>query len=223
MYALLYGEIIKDIYELLYKHYGSQQAMFSHPPFRMMLTAFLKDGASWDSLVKTLGRLNEYRSPDELCSIPLHIMADKLSLCDAPERTARVLSVFLTKLRTWGYLPEDYASYSFDELRALLLKELVNRKSTIDFMLLYAFNFPICAVNPSVAKLLSRIDPDSGWDKLGHEGLSEEIANNTDGDILTVKELSMLLLRITKEHCFAAHPACCTCPLLYMCASAGEF
>ena len=220
---MLYGEIIKDIYELLYKHYGSQRGMFSHPPFRMMLTAFLKDSAPWDSLVKTLGRLDEYSSPDELCAIPLDVMADKLSLCDAPERTARILNIFLIKLRTWGYLPEDYASYGFDELRALLLKELTNRKSTVDFMLLYAFDFPICAVNSGVEKLLSRIDPDSGWDTLGHEGLSKEIAGNSGGDILTFKELSMLLLRVTKEHCFAAHPACRTCPLLYMCASAGEF
>lgn len=220
---MLYGEIIKDIYELLYKHYGSQRGMFSHPPFRMMLTAFLKDSAPWDSLVKTLGRLDEYSSPDELCRVPPSVLVSKLSLCLSPVHTARFLNIFLIKLRTWGYLPEDYAGYGFDELRALLLKELTNRKSTVDFILLYAFNFPICAVNPDIKKLLSRIDPNSGWDNLSHEDLSEEIARNSGGDILTFKELSMLLLRITKEHCFAAHPACRTCPLLYMCASAGEF
>ncbi len=220
---MLYGEIINNIYELLYKHYGSQKEMFSHPPFRMMLTAFLKDSASWNSLVKTLDILDECQSPDDFDGTPLDIMADKLSLCQAPERTARVLSVFLTKLRTWGYLPEDYASYSFDDLRPLLLKELINQKSTVDFILLYAFDFPICAPSSGVAKLLSRIDPDSGWNKLDHEDLSKEIKDSTDGDITTLKELSMLLLRVTKEHCFAAHPACRTCPLLYVCASAGEF
>ncbi len=220
---MLFGEIIENIYGLLYKHYGSQGHMFSHPPFRMMLTSFLKDYASWDNLEKTLDVLSEYHSPEALAKVPFEGMVAKLSLCNEPRRTAILLNIFLTKLRTWGYMYEDYASYGSDELRALFIKEIVNRKSAVDFILLYVFNLPICAVNADVAKLLSRIDPDSGWSKLNREELSKAIAVNSGGDIATLKELSMLLLRVTKEHCFASHPACRTCPLLYICASAGEF
>lgn len=220
---MLGAEVIKMIYNKLAPRYGTQLDMFNHPPFRMILAAFLKDAMSFKNLAKTLDRFDAYPSPDRLARLHLSVISEKLSLCSAPETTARHLSFFLSKLLTWGYLPEHYSHYSFDELRGLFLKEIIPKKSVVDFILLYAFNFPLCAVDSGVQRLLARIDPDSGWDKLTHEALSQAVAEGTDGDIQSLKELSMLLLRVSAEHCAPEHPACRTCPLVDICTGAGEF
>lgn len=207
------SEQLKEIYELLFEHFGPQHWWPGQTQFEIIVGAVLTQNTNWTNVEKAIANLKTANilNPEEL-----HQMSnDELALLIRPAGYFNIKAKRLKNLIDWlfenynGCL-EDLENINTSILREELLGVSGIGPETADSILLYVFNKPVFVVDAYTARIMARhglIEP-----PFGYQELQELFTYNLDEDVQMFNEFHALLVQVGKGFC-RPKAKCENCPL----------
>ena len=211
------ANILNDIYEKLYTHFGPQNWWPADTPFEVCVGAILTQNASWKNVKKAIENLKKKNllDPLKLYDIPLNTLAQIIKPSGFYNIKAKRLKDFVKFLveKYKGNLEELFSKGLYEAREELLsLKGL--GKETVDSILLYAGNFPIFVVDVYTYRILNRhylIPEETTYDEI--QALFME---NLPHDPKLFNEFHALLVACGKNFCKKRNPSCTPRPLNHL-------
>jgi len=207
------GEILTEIYELLFEHFGPQHWWPGDTPLEIITGAILTQNTNWANVEKAISNLKsaELLIPDKLYSIDVSELAELI-------RPAGYYNIKAKRLKNCiNWLFENYdgklanlESINTEQLRDELLSVKGIGRETADSILLYALERPVFVVDAYTARVVFRhglIEPEADY-----EQLRELFQSNLPQDTKLFNEYHALLVKAGKEFC-RPKARCPNCPL----------
>ena len=220
---MLQKEVVDKIYTALIEHYPAFSPLEGRSSFELIITALIKEGTRWSSVTAALDKLQAFPIPTRLAALHFDTLQKLLSTCANPNRAALRVKTAMPRLMTWGFSPMDYANYTIDDLRRLLMNSITGEKGVIDFILLFVLDRDVIIADEDVQKILFRVCPDDELKTADYDALAAALKPILPENSSDYRLFYLLLSHLAREHCADKNPACRTCPLIHMCASVGEF
>lgn len=205
---------IQNIYDLLYKEYGSQGWWPGDSKLECIIGAILTQNTSWVNVEKAINNLKRLNL----------ISANKLKLITTEElaeliRPSGYYNQKAIKIKNFiSFLSENYKD-NLDkmfleetyELREKLLSIKGIGPETADCILLYGGNKPIFVIDAYTYRVLSRhgLVPD----QTNYNEMQDLFMDSLSDDSGLYNEYHALLVKVGKEHCKRNNPICAGCPL----------
>jgi endonuclease-3 related protein len=206
--------ILKDIYQRLYRAFGPQHWWPGDTPFEVAAGAILTQNTNWDNVEKAIENLkkNEALSARSLNEMP----AKKLSELIRPAgyfniKAARLKSFVGFLMNCYGGSMKKMRNEDMSSMREELLRVNGIGPETADSILLYALEKPVFVIDAYTKRVLARhgvMDHDKSYAEfqgLFHSGLKR--------DVTVFNEYHALLVRLGKTYCKLKNPLCDRCPL----------
>jgi len=207
------SEILIEIYQLLFDHFGPQHWWPGDTQFEIITGAILTQNTNWANVEKAIANL---KSADRLCP-------EKLYNLDLPRlaeliRPAGYFNIKAKRLKNFvQWLFDNYQgqlsnleNLNTEQLRVELLAIKGIGHETADSILLYALDRPIFVVDAYTARIAIRhglIEPNADY-----EQLRELFQSNLPEDIQLFNDYHALLVKVGKEFC-KPKARCSGCPL----------
>jgi len=207
------GEILTQIYQLLFDRFGPQYWWPGDTQFEIITGAILTQNTSWANVEKAIANL---KSADRLSPERLyHLDALRLAELIRPAGYFNIKAKRLKSFLNWLFENYDGSLSNLESLDTSRLRdELLAIKGigceTADSILLYAFGRPIFVVDAYTARVAVRhglIEPGADY-----EQLRELFQLNLPEDVQLFNEYHALLVRVGKEFC-RPKARCPGCPL----------
>ncbi len=203
---------IKDIYNILYSHYGPQNWWPGDSPFEVMVGAILTQNTSWKNVEKAILNLKPYLEP----SVLLNMETDRLASLVRPsgfyrlkaKRLKNFLSFFID---TYNGSVEEMKRAEFDCLRRELLSIPGIGRETCDSILLYALSKPVFVVDAYTKRIGVRHN--IFGESATYEEIQKIFEERMERNVQVYNEFHALLVKVGKENCKKKEPLCETCPL----------
>jgi endonuclease-3 related protein len=203
---------IKDIYSILYSHYGPQNWWPGDSPFEVMVGAILTQNTNWKNVEKAISNLKPYLDP----FILLNMDMDKLSSLVRPsgfyklkaKRLKNFLSFFID---SYNGTIEKMKRTKLETLRREFLSVPGIGRETCDSILLYALSKPVFVVDAYTKRIGMRHNIFSK--DATYEEIQKIFEERIEKDVHVYNEFHALLVRVGKENCRKKEPFCRTCPL----------
>jgi endonuclease-3 related protein len=206
-------EILKEIYQRLYKTFGPQHWWPGDTPFEVVIGAILTQNTTWVNVEKAINNLKKRKllTPQALKKISLKKLAGLIRPTGYYNQKARKIKNFIQFLfnNYQGSLKRMF-SEDFLVLRAKLLKINGIGLETADSILLYAANKPIFVVDAYTRRILIRhslVKPSASYSEI-----QNYFMDNLENKVKLFNEYHALLVRLGKEIC-KSKPNCRICPL----------
>jgi endonuclease-3 related protein len=206
-------EILKEIYQRLYKTFGPQHWWPGDTPFEVVIGAILTQNTTWVNVEKAINNLKKRKllTPQALKKISLKKLAGLIKSTGYYNQKARKIKNFIQFLfnNYQGSLKRMF-SEDFLVLRAKLLKINGIGLETADSILLYAANKPIFVVDAYTRRILTRhslVKPGASYSEI-----QNYFMDNLENRVKLFNEYHALLVRLGKEIC-KSKPNCHICPL----------
>ena len=207
------GEQLTEIYDLLFKRFGSQHWWPGDSQFEIIVGAVLTQNTNWANVEKAIANLKTANalSPGALFNMP----REQLAVLIKPAGYFNIKAKRLGNLLDWlcneysGEL-ENVEQLNTSRLREELLSIKGIGPETADSILLYAFNRPVFVVDTYTARICGRhglIEP-----PFEYEQLQELFQYNLPEDVKMFNEFHALLVQVGKEYC-RPKAKCAGCPL----------
>ena len=207
------GEQLTEIYDLLFKRFGSQHWWPGDSQFEIIVGAVLTQNTNWANVEKAIVNLKTANalSPGALFNMP----REQLAVLIKPAGYFNIKAKRLGNLLDWlcneysGEL-ENVEQLNTSRLREELLSIKGIGPETADSILLYAFNRPVFVVDTYTARICGRhglIEP-----PFEYEQLQELFQYNLPEDVKMFNEFHALLVQVGKEYC-RPKAKCTGCPL----------
>lgn len=209
---------VTEVYEKLYRQYGSQHWWPGDTPFEIAIGAILTQGVSWSNVVKAISALKdkEAMSPQAIAAMDMDTLAACVRSTLYFNMKARKLKAFCRHLLdACGGDMLALAKRPIADLRAELLGLYGIGPETADSILLYAAGKPIFVVDAYTRRIFSRmgmVAPD-----ISYGDLQAFFLTRLPGDAALFNEYHALIVRLGKECCTASRPRCAACPLQQDC------
>lgn len=210
-------DILLDIYERLYSHFGPRGWWPAETPFEVCVGAILTQNVAWRNVVKAITALKEedlldaraiYRAP-----------AEKIARLVRP---TRYYNQKAGKLKNFCSLVVERHDADLDRLFSLpaadLRRELLGvrgiGKETADSIVLYAAQKPVFVVDAYTSRIFSRLGiiPD-GW---GYDRIQAFFTGNLPESVGLFNEYHALIDGAGHHYC-SGTPRCGQCPLAGIC------
>jgi len=208
------SQILYEIYESLFAHFGPQNWWPADTPFEICVGAILTQNASWKNVKIAIDNLKkkDLLDPFKLYEIPLETLSQIIKPCGFYNIKAKRLKNFVK------FLIENYQgdlnilfSKGLEKAREELLNIKGLGKETVDSILLYAGNLPIFVVDAYTYRILHRhsLVPEEAT----YEEMQALFMENLPQDPQLFNEFHALLVACGKNFCKKKEPLCETCPL----------
>ena len=207
-------EKIKKFYQVLYKHFGSQNWWPGETPIEIAIGAILTQNTAWTNVEKAIANLKRHKV---LLLKKLHVLSDaKLANLIKPAgffnvKTKRLRTFFnFLKVQKCNNQLASLQKYSTSDLRDMLLGVSGIGPETSDSILLYALNRPIFVVDAYTRRIFCRhkiLDVEAAYDDI--QCLFEK---NLPNSVEIYNEYHALIVELAKKHC-KTRPNCSNCPL----------
>lgn|GEM_PF-510327 len=211
------GVALYEIYERLIQHYGPQRWWPAESPLEVILGVILVRNSQWTVAARViaglktkglldldrLGKLSEEELQSEIRSVGRQKAKAKL-----------ILSLVHFFLETWEGKIMAFLARDPDILRKELLTFSGIGPETVDLILLYAGNLPVCPVSIYTRRFLvrHRFVDENATDKK----MEELIYVHLGRDHAVLNEFYALLVRMGREYCAKTNPRCQDCPLRHL-------
>jgi len=208
------SQILYEIYERLFAHFGPQNWWPADTPFEICVGAILTQNASWKNVKIAINNLKKKKllDPFKLYEIPLETLSQIIKPSGFYNIKAKRLKNFVK------FLIENYQgdlnilfSKGLEKAREELFSIKGLGKETVDSILLYAGNFPIFVVDAYTYRILHRhsLVPEEAT----YEEIQALFMENLPQDHQLFNEFHALLVACGKNLCKKKEPLCETCPL----------
>ncbi len=209
----------KNIYQLLYRHYGAQRWWPGETPFEVMVGAVLTQNTAWSNVEKAIANLKQAKAldPHVIARLPHARLARLLKPSGYFNIKAQRLRNFCAWYLEQGGL-EALSRLATPVLRKRLLTVNGVGPETADDILLYAFERPVFVIDAYTRRLhgrLGQIRGDEDYETL--RALFERRLRGA-GKVKLFNEFHALIVRHAKEVC-RPRPCCSLCCLGGVCPS----
>ena len=206
-----------EIYEILFREFGSQLWWPGDTPFEIMVGAILTQNTNWKNVEKAIKNLKTagVLEPHKLHKLPLPMLAELIK----PAGYFNIKAGRLKNFMTWfcekhGGSLKALEKISTQTLREELLAIKGIGPETADSILLYALGRPVFVVDTYTARLAIRhglIDESS----CNYDELQELFTGALERDVKLFNEYHALIVRLGKDFC-RPKPLCAKCPLNHL-------
>lgn len=205
---------IKDIYQVLYHHYGPQNWWPGNTRFEVVIGAILTQNTSWKNVERAIDNLRPYLTPEEI----YHMEEGKLAQLIKPSGFYNIKAGRIKSFLQWFRGKE----FSFEKLEnmpiGVLREELLAIKGigmeTADSIILYALGKPVFVVDAYTKRMFKRLGfkiPEE------YDRIRELFEGCLGKDPALFNEYHALIVRHCKEYC-KARPVCGTCFMRSQCS-----
>jgi len=207
------GQILMEIYNILFSALGPQNWWPAETELEMMVGAILTQNTSWNNVEKAITNLKEkdLLSIRGLSQIPPSILAGYI-------RPAGYYNLKVNRLKNLIKFIEDKYNGDTDGFFSLdtdtIRKELLSVKGigmeTADSIILYGAGRPLFVVDTYTHRILTRhglIEEEAGY-----YDLQLSFMDNLPNDVELFKEFHALIVKTGKDFC-RKKPLCSSCPL----------
>lgn len=208
------GNILKKIYERLYRCYGPQRWWPGDTRLEIIIGAILTQNTSWSNVEKAIKNLKDAKllsSSARLLSLDERKLAELIRPAGYYNIKAKRIRNFLILLSSrYGASLNKMSFAETGELRKELLKVNGIGPETCDSILLYAFKRPVFVIDAYTKRIFSRHNI-FGHD-LEYDSLQCAFMFHLPSDEKVFNEYHALIVRLGKEFCRTS-PKCEHCPL----------
>lgn len=207
------GQYLREMYELLYQHFGPQHWWPGDTAFEVMVGAVLTQNTNWTNVEKAIENLK--RSGDFTLKGLYNMSEEKLATLIRPAgyynlKSKRLRNLLAMIVRDYG---GDFSSF-FEEATETLREKLLSVKGigpeTADSILLYAAHRPVFVVDAYTHRILSRHG--MVLEEISYEDLQELFMRHLPPEPDLYNEFHALIVRAGKTFC-RKRPLCISCPL----------
>ena len=200
--------MIKKIYKILYKTYGSQNwwpVTTQNKQFEIIIGTILTQNTSWKNVEKAILNLKQENliEPNKILKIKTQKLAELI----------RPSGYFNQKSERLKLISKFYIENK-NPAREKLLEVKGVGPETADSILLYAFNKPSFVIDLYTKRIFSRIGLCKESDS--YETIQNLFMNNLEHDSKLFNEYHALIVEHAKRHC-SKKPNCINCPLTDYC------
>jgi endonuclease-3 related protein len=206
-------QILTEIYDKMFNHFGSQHWWPGETPFEVMVGAILTQNTNWGNVEKAIANLKKHRllSPEALEKIPPLKLAELIRPAGYFNIKTKRLKNFIHFLMTeYQGSVEAMCAKELSKLREKLLSVKGIGPETADSILLYAAQKPIFVIDQYTYRVLTRhflVGEEAGY----HE-MQEFMMRHLAEEVPLYNEYHALLVMIGKHFCKKT-PLCEKCPL----------
>lgn len=209
---------LRQIYQMLFKHYGPQHWWPGDSPFEIMVGAVLTQNTAWTNVEKAIQNLKNANALtiEAITASSTEALATWLKpsgYFNVKEKRLRSLCQWIVsqggekELRTWDS----------KKLRDALLAVHGIGPETADDILLYAFGRPVFVIDTYTRRIFSRLGLITGDENYEH--LRQLFESAMRADVETMNEFHALIVIHGKDVCRKS-ARCETCCLNETCRSA---
>jgi endonuclease III related protein len=204
---------LKNIYDILLKHFGPQDWWPGDTPFEVIVGAILTQNTNWTNVEKAITNIKnaDLLTPDKLHHLEIAALAALIRPAGYFNIKAKRLKNFLDWFfENYSGKLENLESIRTPQLREQLLSVKGIGPETADSILLYALNRSVFVVDAYTARICTRhhiIDEGSDYHQI-----QETFESNLPSDTQLFNEYHALLVRLGKDFCKPT-PKCDECPL----------
>ncbi|NPA48923.1 MAG: endonuclease III domain-containing protein [Thermodesulfobacteria bacterium] len=207
-------EILREIYERLYRHFGPQGWWPGETPFEVCVGAILTQNTNWQNVEKAIARLKERNllDPRKLYELSPAELAELIRPAGYFRVKAKRLRNFLRLLNEeyQGDLGRLFAE-GLARAREKLLSVSGIGPETADSILLYAGGLPVFVIDAYTRRILLRHG--LATEEMDYHELQELFQKNLPEDPALFNEYHALLVACGKHYCRPRRPLCEDCPL----------
>ena len=207
------GQRLKEMFDLLLNHFGSQDWWPADTELEMMVGAVLTQNTNWKNVEKAISNLEKKRllSLNGLHAIPVAALAEQI-------RPAGYFNIKSTRLKNlidfiWDRYQGDLSELLSDGTEALregLLSVNGIGPETADSILLYAARLPVFVVDAYTHRILRRHGMTD--EQVTYQELQALFMDHLPDDPALFNEFHALIVKTGKE-CCRRKPLCKGCPL----------
>ncbi|NLC07425.1 MAG: endonuclease III domain-containing protein [Syntrophomonadaceae bacterium] len=215
---MLIKDILLNIYECLYQHFGPRGWWPADTPWEVAVGAILTQNVAWRNVEQAIANLKEANllGLQEMQLATEEEIASRIRPTRYYNTKARKLKVFV------NYLTEQYAGelsnlwhQPLEKLRAELLNLWGLGPETVDSILLYAGNQPIFVVDAYTRRIFSRLGllPE----KVTYAEMQRFFMDHLPVEVELYNEYHALIDALGNQVCLNRAPKCHLCPLAEQC------
>ena len=207
------GQRLKEMFDLLLNHFGSQDWWPADTELEMMVGAVLTQNTNWKNVEKAISNLKRKRllSLNCLHAIPVAALAEQI-------RPAGYFNIKSKRLKNlidfiWDRYQGDLSELLSDGTEALregLLSVNGIGPETADSILLYAARIPVFVVDAYTHRILRRHG--MADEQVTYQELQALFMDHLPEDPVLFNEFHALIVKTGKEYC-RRKPLCKGCPL----------
>ena len=211
------ADLLKRLYQLLYRQYGPQHWWPSDSRFETIVGAILTQNTAWRNVERALANLKAAGalSPARIRALAQHDLAGLIRPSGYFNIKARRLKAFADLL---GQRHHDDLDHLFDQELGALRRELLSiygiGEETADDIMVYAAHMPSFVIDSYTVRVMARLGVISG--KQRYHAVQALFHDNLPPDAGLFNEYHALLDRHAKETCRRL-PLCRDCCLLSLC------
>ena len=187
-----------NIYETLFARYGNLRWWPAETPYEVIAGAVLTQNTAWNNVEKAIHNFSGKLTPEAVSDMNLSTLADIIR----PAGFFNQKAVYLKEITRW------FAEYNFnvsvvckeplENIRRGLLSVKGVGKETADSILLYAFGFPIFAVDAYTVRLCGRYPIPAGT---GYDAVKAYFEDNIPKSADIYNNFHAMIVVNAKEHC----------------------
>jgi len=209
----VYHKTLKEIYELLYKHYGPQRWWPADTPFEIIIGAILTQNTAWENVEKAIANLKPYLKPQTIFKMEERILRELIRPSGFFNMKAKKIKNFLLWFKEKNFSIENLKKMDVLTLRSELLKINGIGKETADSIILYALEKPVFVIDAYTKRMFKRmgiIKSDS------YDTIQRIFENSLKKELQLYNEYHALIVRHSKNFCRKI-PLCDKCFLKNKC------
>ncbi|MCW8963991.1 MAG: endonuclease III domain-containing protein [Gammaproteobacteria bacterium] len=207
---------IRQVYQHLLKHHGSQDWWPGDTPFEIMVGAILTQNTAWSNVEKAIANLKVADCLDAatIVALPHDDLAEMLRPSGYFNIKTRRLQAFCEWLLAQGG-EQAVAEYDTEAMRDALLEVYGVGPETADDIVLYAFHRPVFVIDAYTRRIFSRLGIISGDE--GYEELRGRFESTLKGKAKLYNEYHALIVMHGKDVC-RVKPRCHACVFTDKCS-----
>ena len=210
----------KELYSILFEHFGSQHWWPGETPFEIAIGAILTQNTAWINVEKAIGNLKKANCLGPEC----------INSVDNLEELIRPAGYFNQKagyLRAFCQHIIDNHDASTEKMLAgnlhLVRKELLDIRGigpeTADSILLYAGSHPTFVVDAYTIRVGHRIGL---FETSKYDDVKDFFEGSIEPDVRVYNEFHALFVALGKYLCTAKNQKCSECPVRLNCNTGSE-
>ncbi len=207
-------DLLREIFERLYDHFGPQGWWPGEDPFEICVGAILTQNTNWQNVERAIENLKKrgLLDPKKLYKLSREELAALIRPAGYFRVKAQRLKNFLRFLHEeyQGELERLFAE-GLPRAREKLLSVSGIGPETADSILLYAGGIPIFVIDAYTRRILLRHG--LATEEMGYDELQEFFMKNLPEDPELFNEYHALLVACGKHYCRPRRPVCENCPL----------
>lgn len=214
---------VKEIYDLLFEHFGPRHWWPGDTRLEIVVGAVLTQAVAWQNVKKAIDCLKQNKCLDY--EALLNIDVDRLAELIRPALYHRQKAKKLKNLL--GFIEEFYQGdldlmleQDWQVTRGQLLNVWGLGPETVDSILLYAGRHPVFVVDAYTRRIMFR--QGLVQERVDYQGMQEFMTRYSPAGVQIYNEYHALLVGLGARYCKKSRPLCSKCPIKDTCVNSPD-